>query len=57
MKIIFSNLNMSRFKEFDEEHLKITNEMAKLSNFLVQEFGYETCFYGDKHSFEFFFKY
>jgi len=54
MKIIFSNLNMSRFKDFDDETLKVTNEMAKLSNFLVQEYGYKTCFYGDKYSLNFF---
>jgi hypothetical protein len=51
MKIIFSNLWEYRL---NESSLNTTFEMAKLSNFLVQNHGYKTCFYGDRKSLEFF---
>lgn len=51
MKIIFSNLYMSRFKyNLDANKLKHNIEMAKLSNFLIQSHGFETYFYGDQDS-------
>lgn len=55
MKIIFSNLCKNQFQKIlNEASLNATLEMVKLSNFLVQNHGYKTCFYGDRESLELF---
>jgi hypothetical protein len=46
---------MSRFKSnITERRLKNNIEMAKLSNFLIQNHGFETYFYGDQDSLNYF---
>ena len=52
MRIVFSNIvNVNPYTKVDN-HLNV--EMAKLSNFLAQQQGFKTTFFGDKKSIEIF---